>query len=114
MEELKQFEILSSSAIEKIRQIQSIGKHVLENQKVKALSFKNYKQNLRIQIQNQIQKYKEVCKKQFQQAERHKFKYQINEFELNEKIKLMDEKFERQSDDINKLANKCEQLKYEK
>lgn len=26
----------------------------------------------------------------------------------------MDEKFERQSEDINKLANKCEQLKYDK
>ncbi len=33
---------------------------------------------------------------------------------MNEKLKHCDERFERQNDEINKLANKCEQLKYEK
>ncbi|CDW82603.1 UNKNOWN [Stylonychia lemnae] len=113
-EELKSFEILQTSAIEKIRQIQSLGKLVFDSQRVKSLSFKNYKQNLKIQLHNQIQKFKDICKRQYQQAEERKFKYQINEFENNEKIQQLEERLERQNEDVNKLANKCEQLKFEK
>eukprot|EP00347_Sterkiella_histriomuscorum_P010548 403375860 len=113
-EELKSYDILASSAIEKLRQVEKIGKVIIEAQRLKSLSFKKYKQNLRIQIHNQIQKFKEICKKQYRQTENWKFKLQINEFETNEKVQQYEERFERQSDEINKLANRCEQLKYEK
>ena len=49
-EELKQFDILATSAIEKIRQLQSIGKQVIEHSKIKNLQFKNQKQNLKIHL----------------------------------------------------------------
>lgn len=87
MEELKQFEILTSSAIEKLRLIQALGKNISEAQRMKGLGMKNYKQNLRIQLSQQVQKYREAFQKQVKHAERKKIKYQIQEYEMAEKLR---------------------------
>ena len=113
-EELKSLEQLVGSAVDKVRRVQAIGRVFAENERVRAVSFRKQREKLKVQVHGQVRRFKDLCKRQYRQTENWKFKYQINEYEANYKFQQLEERFDRHSEEINKLANKCEQLRYEK
>jgi hypothetical protein len=42
------------------------------------------------------------------------FKYQVNEFDQNQRIGQLEERLERQQDEINRQANACEQIRVQR
>jgi hypothetical protein len=69
---------------------------------------------LKVKIHGRLQRYKELCRRQWKGADSRVFKYQVNEFDQNQKIAQLEERIERQQNDINRQANYCEQMRVQK
>ena len=61
-----------------------------------------------------LAEFKGQKKEELRKAEEFKFKQQINEFELHERVSTLEQAYRRQESEINKQANANEILKFEK
>ena len=75
---------------------------------------KDWKLTFKEKVRVKLTEFKEQKKKELRRADELKFKQQINEFELKDRVSTLEQANRRHEEEINKQANANEILKYEK
>lgn len=114
MEELKMLDRQSTDASDKLGQLKSLGVALLHENEIKNVKMRQYRQNLKVKIHARLNRYKEMCRHQWKCADSRVFKYQLNEYDQNQRILQLEDRIERQQDEINNQANICEQFRHQR
>lgn len=79
-----------------------------------AAARKTWKLAFKEKVRVKLAQFKEQKKGELRKAEEVKFKQQINEFELKDRVAMLEQANKRHEEEINRQANANEILKYEK
>jgi hypothetical protein len=60
-----------------------------------AAHFRHFKHSVKAKVSQRLSNYKELCRRQWKGADSRVFKYQLNEFDQNQRIQQMEERLER-------------------
>lgn len=83
-------------ASERLGHLKALGVALLHENEIKNVKMRQYRQNLKVKIHARLNKYKEMCRHQWKCADSRVFKYQLNEYDQNQKILQLEDKIERQ------------------
>ena len=110
----EELEVVCKQASNRVATLGNLGLVAIQENEILGNKLKYLSKNLKAKLHSRLEKYKEVCRRQWKGADSRVFKYQVNEFDQNQRILQLEERLERQQEEINKQANFLEQVRYQK